>query len=265
MNENMGVPKRTRLSAARSMRRLWRYLVSVPEQDKVFWRTILDLYANEDAYTQLYAGWKIKLDPIYQRIDPLAPGEGTIVDLGCGYGLISLILALKSAGRRVIGVDRDARKIEVARRAAGRVGNASFLLQDFRTWQPVPADCVLLVDVLHYWRPEGQEEIIASACGCLGAGGMVILREGCRSKSWGHRMVHWGEVFTTWTAQNRAGDGLYFQPEGFYTDVFSSHGLRITKRIKELGPGSNVVLIFRKQDEAVTSDTPGASPGTQEL
>ena len=232
------------------MRRVWRYLVSVPRNDRAFWRGVQDLYGREGAYTQLYVGWKIRLDPIYQRIDPLVPAEGTVLDLGCGYGLMSFILAGKSAGRRVIGVDRDGRKIEVARRAAERTANVRFVLHDLRTWQPVPADCVLLVDVLHYWRPEGQEGIIASACRCLGAGGTVILREGCRSDSWGHRMVHWGEVFTTWTAQNRRGDGLYFQPEGFYTDVFSRHGMRVTRRIQELGPGSNVVLVFQKKETA---------------
>ncbi len=223
-----------------------------------FWRNIRGLYRHAGRYVRQYVAWKIRLDPIYRRIDDLVPPAGDILDLGCGYGIMSHILAARWPARRVVGIDFDVDKIGVAGRV-GADGNPRFEVADLRTWPGRPADCVLLIDLLHYWQPAGQERIIAAACRCLGAGGTAILREGCRSRSWGHRMVALGERFTTWTSLNRRGDGLYFQPETWYVETFGRHGLCLRRRIKRLGPGSNVVMVFRRAQMRLSNSCSNAS------
>ena len=43
----------------------------------------------------------------FPLIEPFVPREGAICDLGCGHGLFSIYLALRSPARRIIGYDLD--------------------------------------------------------------------------------------------------------------------------------------------------------------
>ena len=48
-------------------------------------------------------------------VERYVPKHGFIVDLGCGHGLFANVLMESSAQRRVLGLDLDPRKIDVAR------------------------------------------------------------------------------------------------------------------------------------------------------
>src|SRR5438132_13301334 len=50
-------------------------------------------------------------------VERYVPKKGFIVDLGCGHGLFACVLREGSPTRRVLGIDLDPRKIEVARAA----------------------------------------------------------------------------------------------------------------------------------------------------
>lgn len=49
---------------------------------------------------------------------PAPPAEGRLLDLGCGYGPISLTMASRAPRARVLGVDVNARAVGLARRNA---------------------------------------------------------------------------------------------------------------------------------------------------
>ncbi|PDP84990.1 MFS transporter [Glycomyces fuscus] len=59
---------------------------------------------------------------------PAPPGDGRLLDLGCGYGPIALTMASRAPGARVLGVDVNARAVGLARRNAAEhgLGNARF-------------------------------------------------------------------------------------------------------------------------------------------
>jgi SAM-dependent methyltransferase len=68
-----------------------------------------------DGYAEWYDGWN---QPHAERnaadvLDLLGPGEGLCLDLGCGCG--HYIDALASTGRTVIGLDRSADQLRIAR------------------------------------------------------------------------------------------------------------------------------------------------------
>src|SRR5581483_2890047 len=48
-------------------------------------------------------------------VERYVPKKGFVVDLGCGHGLFACVLREASPTRRVLGIDLDPRKIEVAR------------------------------------------------------------------------------------------------------------------------------------------------------
>src|SRR5262245_65621117 len=58
------------------------------------------------------------LDEIGQYL----PARGRVLDVGCGFGLFSLYFALVRPGLALEGLDRNARRIAMAGRAAQRLG-----------------------------------------------------------------------------------------------------------------------------------------------
>ncbi|MGW5877424.1 class I SAM-dependent methyltransferase [Nocardiopsis terrae] len=55
---------------------------------------------------------------------PAPPAEGRLLDLGCGYGPVSLTMAARARRSRVLGVDVNARAVGLARRNAAEHGLA---------------------------------------------------------------------------------------------------------------------------------------------
>ena len=53
---------------------------------------------------------------------PPPPAEGTLLDLGCGYGPIACALALRSPGSNVIGIDVNERALSLTRSNAEALG-----------------------------------------------------------------------------------------------------------------------------------------------
>jgi len=65
------------------------------------------------------------LDPgtaVLLRRAPDPPADGTLLDIGCGYGVIACSLARRSPRATVIGVDVNARALELTRANARRLG-----------------------------------------------------------------------------------------------------------------------------------------------
>jgi 16S rRNA G1207 methylase RsmC len=56
------------------------------------------------------------------REAPEPPADGDLLDLGCGWGPVSLSLALLSPGARVWGVDVNERSLDLLRRNAAAAG-----------------------------------------------------------------------------------------------------------------------------------------------
>lgn len=58
---------------------------------------------------------------------PPAPGEGDLLDLGCGWGPLSLTLGLRSPGARIWAVDVNERALDLVRRNASDLDLANVM------------------------------------------------------------------------------------------------------------------------------------------
>ena len=216
------------------------------QNSKAFWRNIRSLYNYLGAFVESYISWKLRLDPIYRRIDEFIPQTGVVVDAGCGYGLMSNVLARKSLNRRILGMDIDLRKIRVAQRTALAAQNVQFEACNLLDKQLPEAHAVILVDILHYWSKEKQCDLIAQACSALRPGGILVFRDAYESKGRSHRITAWSERIAAMLRCNCRGEGLYFCEEEFYLHTFESNGMVLQDKFANLGRGSNEVLILRK-------------------
>ena len=80
-------------------------------------------YQTASAWDRFHVRQRLRLGG-YEQLLPFFPESGTVLDIGCGFGLLGWYLAETRPGLEYYGADVDARKIAVAR-AAFEIGRAS--------------------------------------------------------------------------------------------------------------------------------------------
>jgi len=201
------------------------------------------LYRYQGPFVENFVFWKMRSDPLFLKLDAAVPRRADILDLGCGYGMASHWLSLQSPDRTLVGVDYDAGKIRVAGCTASGAGRVTFEQRDILTWPFPKCDAVLLLDVLHYWVPEKQQALIVKAREALRPGGRLVLRDGARAETDGHRSVARWERMATRFGFNRTVEGLHFLSEKELKIVLERAGFRNVEMIQGAGRGSNIMLV----------------------
>ncbi|HEX7655274.1 MAG TPA: 1-acyl-sn-glycerol-3-phosphate acyltransferase, partial [Verrucomicrobiae bacterium] len=212
-------------------------------------RKVERLYRYQGAYTEQFVHWKMKLDPIFPVLDRVTPRQGLILDLGCGYGLATHWLAEAGYDRTLAGIDYDGEKIRIARRSAPDNPRIRFTEGDIQTAELPACDAILLLDVLHYWVPEKQLQILKRARQALRPGGRLILRDGARAENAAHDRVHRWEVFATKLGLNRTRERLHFLTLAELESLLQRAGFARPEIIREAGRDSNVLLLAGPAEE----------------
>jgi ubiquinone/menaquinone biosynthesis C-methylase UbiE len=112
------------------------------------------------------------------------PVSGKIMDLGCGWGLLSFALCEGSPNRTVIGIDHDRDRLGIATRAAQRCmsGNRpSFVLGEVAKYLETVPDGSLagiaMIDLLHYFDAPTQLSLVHHASRALMPDGVLLVRD----------------------------------------------------------------------------------------
>ncbi len=135
-------------------------------------RTLLR-YRHVAISDRYYVAGKLAFDPMFKPLAELT-NLGSVLDLGCGRGQLSLLLLDLGLATSAIGIDADARKIEVARSAGP---DAEFRVADVAHTSLPPADTILLIDVLHYLPLGEQDALLQLALRSLAPAGRLVVRE----------------------------------------------------------------------------------------
>jgi 2-polyprenyl-6-hydroxyphenyl methylase/3-demethylubiquinone-9 3-methyltransferase len=129
-------------------------------------------------YPGLYRFYQVKrrMFPIEKCLAHF-PRRGTLVDLGCGNGLLTGLLCLRAPQMRVIGMDDDQRKLATARKVFGDFETLRFVRGDIVEAALPQGDHFSLVDVLYLINFSAQEKILASICRSMPENGLFLLKE----------------------------------------------------------------------------------------
>ena len=118
----------------------------------------------------------------------LVPGC-RVLDVGCGTGTLALLLAAAEPSATVVGLDVDARILDLARGKAERAGARIEWVQGSATAPPLPPasfDRVVSSLVLHHLTTEEKRQALEAMFHRLRSGGTLHL-------------VDFGPPHTTWT------------------------------------------------------------------
>ncbi|HND31051.1 MAG TPA: methyltransferase domain-containing protein, partial [Myxococcota bacterium] len=119
---------------------------------------------------------KVSWDPVFWALLERLPEEGSLLDVGCGEGLLGLYLRLGGKKLNILGVDHDGARIARAQRAAAGLPDLEFQVADARSVEG-SFDVITLIDVLHYLPTEAQAALLARLVGMLRPGGRLYLRD----------------------------------------------------------------------------------------
>ncbi|MEO6800655.1 MAG: class I SAM-dependent methyltransferase [Rhodanobacter sp.] len=145
-----------------------------------------------------YVRAKLASDPVYAASSALLAGSTLpLLDIGCGIGLLGQYLHTHGHHAPYLGLDRDARKIAAAQRAAQRAGLATVV--DFRCADahdlPSAQGNVALLDVLHYLPRASQLRLLQQAARHLAPQGCLIIRNVLREANWRFHATRAEEFF----------------------------------------------------------------------
>jgi 2-polyprenyl-3-methyl-5-hydroxy-6-metoxy-1,4-benzoquinol methylase len=116
------------------------------------------------------------LDEIGQYL----PRQGSILDIGCGFGLFSLYFAHQHPDRQVHGFDLNPKRIDMARRAAEKLGlkNVSFHAEDATKWRGTETfDSAYMIDIVHHVPRASAESLLEEVRKKVKPTGVVIVKD----------------------------------------------------------------------------------------
>ncbi len=132
----------------------------------------------ERAYS--IARFSILRPKLLSVMDLLLPDEGRILDVGCGFGLFAAYFGQTQPGRRILGIDPDARRVQLARGVASRLGlgGHEFVVGDVRD-APLegPFDGAYVLDVMHHLPPGDQRRTLERLRSALVPGGVLLVKD----------------------------------------------------------------------------------------
>lgn len=157
---------------------------------------VLALYRGTTLGTRTIVKGRTLLSNL-EFVEQRVPKSGTIVDLGCGHGLFSNLMALSSPDRQVIGIDLSPEKIKWARSTVGSRNNIQFLCGDFLNMDLPPCDIITIVDVMYLLSADLQRNMLAFCRQNLKKEGLLVWKAQERRPRWKFAWTYFQELLGT--------------------------------------------------------------------
>ena len=138
-------------------------------------RWVMRRFRRLSGFPRMFAWFKMRLDPAFPRLGDFLPEEGTVLDIGCGFGVAAAWMLARSDKLRVVAIDPDEDRVVTARFVLGSRG----AVHEGCAPDDLPAvtvSAVLCLDVIHHLDDAGLAATLAHVRACLVPGGKLVLR-----------------------------------------------------------------------------------------
>jgi cyclopropane fatty-acyl-phospholipid synthase-like methyltransferase len=143
-------------------------------------RKIIRAYDDPVVRAYCWARFGIVRQRFLDEIGQHLPDAGLVLDVGCGFGLFSLYYAATEPRRLLRGLDVDARRIAMARRAARRLGldNVSYEQSDARDYKGAgEVQAAYMLDIVHHVAAASVPPLLMELRRALPAGGRLVVKD----------------------------------------------------------------------------------------
>lgn len=150
-----------------------------PERDPLIAR-IVRAYDEPIVVAYCAARFVILRQRFLTEIGRHIPDQGTVLDVGCGFGLFALYFAATRPSVEIRGFDVSERRIAMARRASARLGlcNVSFEVADARTFNPDrEVSAAYMLDLIHHVDMESAGRLVRSIAASLAPRGRLLIKD----------------------------------------------------------------------------------------
>jgi 1-acyl-sn-glycerol-3-phosphate acyltransferase len=223
------------------------------ETPEYFRKQLFSQYIYKGPVLEWYMKVKVSLENNYSFFDNLIPKDATVTDIGCGYGFMSSILAMTSPNRKIMGVDYDEMKIDVAQQANIQRPNISFKTLDVTVDDIPVSEVYVLNDVLHYFPLEQQQALIEKCVKNVGENGMIIIRDADSDLVERTKMTKYTEFFSTRLLKfNKINYKSLTYTSGRDIERIALANNFTIERIDNAKFTSNILFILRPQPQMIT-------------
>lgn len=201
-------------------------------------------FGQSPRFDRGFVRWKLRLDRIFGLLNAEGLGSGTVVDLGCGYGMALCFAAFGDSNRRLFGCDLNVHRIAVARQALGTL-NAEVSVADVRQFEIPPAGVILILDVLQYLSADEQLALLQRCCSALTPQGRLIFRvHDCERGLWSTITMAFDRLLFTC---DRVGKRPLMLSAARYQSALESAGMQVkTRRFRNLLPLAHILFVAKR-------------------
>ena len=156
-------------------------------------RSVIRAYDDPIVRAYCWGRFWILRQRFLDEIGQYLPARGRVLDLGCGFGLFSLYYATVRPALTVEGLDRNARRIGMARAAAARLGrpNVRYEVGDVMDWKGGERfDAAYLLDIVHHIPPEAVRPLVEQVARTLPEGGRLLVKDVDRHPAYKRWFTH---------------------------------------------------------------------------
>ena len=193
-------------------------------------KRVLSLYRGAPAMVRAHVAVRWATCP-FPAVAAQLPASGRILEVGCGQGLLSLIMALSPPDRSITGIDVDEDKLAAARAAARGAGlDASFEAVAGRALPEGLWAGIAIVDVLYLLSADGQAALLRSCAEALAPGGVLAVKEMALVPRWKARWNILQETAAVKILGITEGEELTFLPPSDMAAAMVAGGLTVRDR-----------------------------------
>ena len=216
-------------------------------ENPYFIKALESCYIYKGPVTEWYVKVKTRLEDSYSVYNELIPESGTITDIGCGMGQMALMLSMYRPGRRIVGIDYDESKIEVAGNCwvKHNLPNLEFMTADATKVDLPESNAFIISEMLQYLPEEKQFALLEKCRSALLPGGIILVREGNSSDLKGQKMTSLSEVMSTKVFSfNKTEGDLYFTSSAVLRSYAGRLGMSFSV-VRKNKLSANTLYLFR--------------------
>ncbi len=241
----------------------------MPPALDTLYAAVVSRYDGCGRYARNFVHHKLRRDPVFYDLlrNGRLPDRGTLIDLGCGYGILPALLVAAVARYAqgdwppdwpspprqlgLHGIDVNDQRVRVARRALGAAARIDE--SDLRDVTLPRCNAVVMLDVLMYMDHPAQEHLLAAVAAALTPDGVLLMRESDAASGLSFKITRWLE-YGAGCLRGEWRQRLYYRSAAEWVELLQRLGFTVTSEPMGRGtPFANVLLTARRNSAAPTA------------